>query len=323
MTKHLLAVLALALPVPVAAQAQPEPVDALTTEIQLADADRFAAMFEQTGGTPSAEEVQRLYLDPGSYGVAVFTPYRITSAENLAAAIAADPASYRKAIDVCLPQVRAANGDLRSIYLGLQGALPDAKLPQVYVLFGAGNSGGTADLGAQVLGLEVLCGLAEDHGGLRRWLRHFFAHETIHAMQQEAGAHADDDALLRNVLAEGAADFIARLVTGQEPDEAKAEFGMARETELFARFLADIDIVRDHGENDAGDHTNALQAERRWVGNYGSAPDGWPGELGYWLGLRIWEANWNAAEDKRAVLQRMLTLEDPRGVLATWAGRSD
>ena len=309
MKKLAFALVGLVLSAPLAAQ--PQPVDALTAEIQLDDADRFVAMFEQTGGKPTPEEVQILYLDQGSYGVEVFTPGRIVDAERLAAAIAAEPASYRKAIDDCLPQVRAANSDLRSIYLGLQGALPDADLPQVYVLFGAGNSGGTASLGAQVLGLEVLCELAEERDGLRRWLRHFFAHETIHALQSAQGAHTDDDVLLRNALAEGAADFIARLVTGEEPDQAKADFGLPREAELFATFLEDIETVNQGRHDDPA----SRRALRRWVGNYGSAPDGWPGELGYWLGLRIWEANWEASEDKRAVLQRMLTVDDPRAIL--------
>lgn len=308
MTRTLITLCALALPATLSAQV--EGVDPLTAEIQLADAERFVELFERTNGKPSAADIQAGYLDPGSYGVEIFTPHRIIDAERMAAQVAQNGEDYRRAIDVCLPLVREANADLRSIYLGLRGALPDASLPEIHILFGAGNSGGTAGPGAQVLGLEVICRMAPEPAALRRTLRHFFAHETIHALQSDAGAGTGDDYLLQSVLAEGAADFIARLVTGEEPDPARAEWAMPREMDLVRQLDADIDTVR---AGDEGRHA----AMRRWVGNYGSAPDGWPGELGYWMGLRIWERYWAQAQDKREALQRMLTLEDPRTVLET------
>ena len=69
----------------------PRPADPLTAEIETEDADRFAALFERTGGQPTAKQLQRHYLDRGSYGVHVFTPNRIIDASNLAAAIKAKP----------------------------------------------------------------------------------------------------------------------------------------------------------------------------------------------------------------------------------------
>ena len=291
----------------------PPPADALTAEIQLDDLARFVALFERTDGAPTAEELQREYIDPGSYGVEVFTPGRIVDGTRLAAAVAADPQAYRKAIDECLPQVRSANRDLRSIYLGLRGAFPDASLPQVYVLFGAGNSGGTAASGAQVLGLEVLCAQAETPEDIRRVLRQFFAHETVHALQRQAGSAGGRDFLLQSILAEGGADYIARLVTGEEPDRPRAEWAMPREAELVARLAADMDIVATATE---GTRPQAEAAMFRWVHNYGAAPDDWPSELGYWMGLRIWEGYWAQAKDKQDALMRMLTLENPREILA-------
>ena len=67
----------------------PPPADPLTVEVETGDADRFAALFEETGGKPSAERLQQDYLDRGSYGVQVFTPNRIVDAANLARRIAA------------------------------------------------------------------------------------------------------------------------------------------------------------------------------------------------------------------------------------------
>lgn len=300
--------------IPASAQERPVPADPLTVEIQIEDAIRFSHLFAKSDGKPSAQELQKQYINPGSYGITVFTPNRIVDGEKLAKAIAADPQMYLSAINTCLPVVKAANSDLRSIYLGMQGALPDAKLPQVYVLIGAGNSGGTAVAGAQVLGLETLCKISDTPEDLRQTLRHFFAHETVHALQQDAGLTFGQDDLLHNILAEGAADFIARLVTGEEPDSVRAAWAEPREAELWKQFLTDIELTRE-AEHHNDDGTPEGRAFRRWIGNYGNAPDGWPGELGYWIGLRIWERYYATASDKHAVLQEMLSIKSPRKIL--------
>lgn len=301
---------------PASAQERPAPADPLTVEIQLADADRFVKLFEATDGKPSAQELQEHYINPGSYGLSVFTPGRIGDGKRLAKAIAANPQMYKSAIDICLPVVKAANAELRSIYLGMQGALPEAKLPPIYVLFGAGNSGGTAARGVQVLGLETLCKVSDGPEELQRTLRRFFAHETVHVLQQDAGLTFGKDALLHNILAEGAADFIARLVTGEEPEPARSAWAEPREAELWEQFLADIDLTRAVAEYSGGD-TPEGAAFQRWIGNYGNAPDGWPGELGYWMGMKIWERYYAAAPDKHATLREMLSIKSPRKILET------
>lgn len=295
---------------------RPPPADPLTVTIHTEDADRFAALFAETKGSPTAEQLQRAYLDPASLAVPVFTPNRIGDAQRLAEAVANAPDDYSRAIAMCLPLVEQATADLRSIYLGLHGALPQAKLPQVYIVFGAGNSGGTAAPGAQVLGLEVLCRLSDEPEAFRRTLRHFFAHETVHSFQEDAGTEPLDDLLLNAVLAEGAADFIAQLVTGQEPDTARAAWARPREAELWRQFQTDLELTRALTERQYDSGGAAQEAFGRWVHNYGSAPDGWPGELGYWIGLRIWERYYAAAPDKGDALQEMLRLNDVRQILA-------
>lgn len=295
---------------------RPPAADPLTASVHAEDAERFAALFARTGGKPTARQLQRDYLDKGSYGVGVFTPGRIENADHLARSIAADPERYRKAIRTCLPAAKKADADLRAIYLGLHGALPSARLPQIYLVFGAGNSGGTAQPGAQVLGLEVLCDMAPDPAAFRRTLRQFFAHETVHSIQQDAGMRIAHDPLLTAVLVEGAADFIARLVTGEEPDARRAAWAAPREAMLWKQFGADIALTRTlTGEDDPPKGSPQDKAYRRWVANYNSAPDGWPGELGYWMGLRIWERYYAAAPDKRAALRDMLAVRDPRAIL--------
>ena len=314
----------LAIPLALFAAATPRPpaADPLTATVHAEDADRFAALFARTGGKPTPAQLQRDYLDKGSEGVRVFTPGRIVDAARLAKTIATNSDYYARAIRTCLPAAKAADADLRSIYLGLHGALPTAKLPQVYIVFGSATSGGTAAPGAQVLGLEVLCEISPTPAALRQTLRHFFAHETVHSFQQDAGMTLATDPLLTSVLVEGAADFIARLVTGEEPDAKRAAFALPREAELWKQFQADIALTRSlTDKDDPPDGSPQALAYMRWIGNYGSAPNGWPGELGYWIGMRIWERYYAAAPDKHAALAAMLAVRDPRAILKAGAYR--
>ena len=191
-------------------------VDALAAAVNLDDADRFVEIFERADGAPDAAALQSGYIDPGTYGLEVFTPGRIESGENLAAAIAADPDAYRRAIDVCLPIARASSSELRAVYLGLEGLLGDPELPELYALFGAGNSGGTAGPGAQVIGLEVICRGAKSEDEIKSLLRSFFAHETVHTLQVPGDQFAADvNPLTASVIQEGTADYVASLVTGR------------------------------------------------------------------------------------------------------------
>jgi threonine dehydrogenase-like Zn-dependent dehydrogenase len=288
--------------------APPPPADPLTAAINTQDAERFARLFTATQGHPTAEQIQKDYLDPGSYGVTVFTPGRITDARHLAEAVARNGPHYDHAIHACLPQLKAAETDLHSIYLALHGLLPDRPLPQIYVVFGAGNSGGTAGPGAQVLGLEVLCAHGDTPEALRATFRQLFAHETVHTFQHEA-ALAGNSPLLAAVLTEGGADFIAELVTGQPADASRAQWAAPREKELWAQFQQDMMTASQ------GPAAAAQEATQHWVGNYHHAPAGWPYEMGYWMGLRIWQAYYARAADKHQAIEDMLTWNDPQAVL--------
>jgi hypothetical protein len=291
----------------------PPPADPLTASIHSEDVERFARVFDATRGAPSADQLQRGYLDGASYGVAVFTPDRIVSAAHLAQAVAHDPAQYRRALTQCLPRVKAATTDLHAIYLALHGLLPEAALPQIYVVIGAGNSGGTAGPNAQVLGLEVLCAQDPSADGLRTTLRRFFAHETVHTFQHEPKDEAASP-LLAKALTEGAADFIAALVTGQTPEPARAAWAAPREAELWAQFRKDMAATRPAAAR--ADPAAARAATHRWLENYQAAPPGWPFEAGYWVGMRIWQSYYDRAPDKHRAIREMLDWDDADAMLA-------
>ncbi len=288
-------------------------VDALTVQVQSEDADRFVTAYEAADGAPSADALEAAYIAPGSDGLKIFTPGRIENGQKLADAIARNPADYRRAIDVCLPIAKSSSEELRAVYLAMEGLLGDPVLPEIFVLFGAGNSGGTAGPGAQVLGLEVLCRGDIDEPAIKALFRSFFAHETVHTLQpaEREGFYAKET-LLTVVLKEGVADYVAALVTGETPSPARAEWAASREAEIWKDFEKDRRKVAKRPLEKRFEKGSPVF---RWVSNSGSAPEGWPDELGYWLGMRIAEAYVEQSADKRAAVQELIDLEDTVSIL--------
>ncbi|MCT2559438.1 hypothetical protein N0B51_10650 [Tsuneonella sp. YG55] len=304
-----LAIAALGIALPGAAQAQI--ADPLAARVELDDARRFAELYRETWGTPTAAQLQERYIEPGSDAVAIFTPGRIVDGANLAATVAANPAAYTKAIDRCLPWAEQSSGELKATYLALHGLLPERLLPRIAVLFGAGNSGGTAGAGMQVLGLEVLCAGAPDEAAFRTALRGFFAHETIHTLQRIDPGARDIDLMLATAIAEGSADYVATLVTGQVGNVPRAEWAAWRRSWVFAEFAKDRAAMAAKGVT--GEERQARF--RRWFANAGSAPEGWPSELGYWVGSEIAAGYVAGANDPHAAIRDLLSFRDPRAIV--------
>ena len=290
-------------------------VDPLDAVVESADAHRFATLFERAKGHPDAAQLQSGYLDKSGLGVRVFTPDRIVDAANLAKAIAADPAKYQHAIDVCLPAADEASGEVRAIYLAYRGLVPSARLPRIFVVFGAGNSAGTAVPAAQVIGLERACQHLTDRKAFRDSIRHLAAHETAHALQSTL---ADDSParhdLLVWALREGGADFLGALVTGSDPSGANNAWGMAREQALMTQFLEDRATALGHWPAGADPDDTGKAAATRWFWNK-AGNDGRPADLGYWIGQRILYAYYQRQSDKRAAIGTILAMRDPDAIL--------
>ena len=289
-------------------------VDPLLVRVDDSAARRFAELYNATGGKPSAAQIQERYLANGGPAIAVFTPGRIGSAERLAGKIAANPKLYQDAVERCLPWLERRNAELRSTYLGLKGLLPDRPLPAIAVVIGANNSGGTAGNGMQVIGLEVICRLSPSEEAFADWMRQFFAHETVHTFQS---GEQDDVAngLLYSALREGVPDYVTQLVTGRIPNPKRDEWARGKEEWVWQQFLADAAIVRA-GTNAGGEMDEAATAAaRRWFGNAGDPPEGWPDELGYWVGMRIAEAYVAASPDPRAAIDRLINPDNVAEIL--------
>lgn len=273
-----------------AALAQEEGVDALEAEVVTEDAERFAELFAEDGDALSPAALQTGYLDRGTEAIGVFTEGRIKNAENLAAKIAENRDAYARAIDVCLPAAQAAKPDLRAIYLGYEGLLDDPKLPRTYALIGANNSGGTTGKNEIVLGLEVICRVAD--GGpddVRQWLRNFFVHEIAHTQQ----TFNPEPTLLSQVLTEGGAEFIGQLIAGETLNDKLGEWALPKEREIWEKFQEDISNPDFEGFSP-------------WLYT-GQPENGWPMDVGYWLGAQIAARYYENADDKRQAVRDILT----------------
>jgi Predicted Zn-dependent protease (DUF2268) len=268
------------------------------------DAERFTALLARNPA-PTAEELQREYIDPGSDGIRIFTPHRIENAGNLAANLRAARADYDKAIDLCLPVVRDFAGDAERVMRKVSELLGEADVAPAYVVFGAGNSGGTANEDGLVLGLEVVCRQPADAEQARRQLEDFVAHEITHVYQSRYAATDPQVDLLFIALREGFADFVMDRASGRPSavDAARTAFGLEREAGLWREFKRDLDAGRTEDTD--------------WFYKFDPKRSGQPADMGYWIGKRICERYYAQAGDKAEAMRTLLLMRDPRKILET------
>ncbi len=256
-----------------------------------------------TGGAPSAAQLQSDYLTPGTPGIAIFTEYRIKNADNLAHAVSKLRADYQHGIDLCLPEAERMHAEVSSTIAQVARLLGSADSAPTYFLFGAGNSGGTASRDGLGIGLEVICKEARTPAQAQQIIREFVAHEMTHVFQVRNGLEMNDHDLLQHTLSEGFADFMMGRLLGADTtvDATRRAYGQAHEAELWRQFQADV--AADKGDTD-------------WLFNAGTPPAGKVSDLGYWLGRRICESYYAKATDKAAAMRTLLLLRDPKRILA-------
>lgn len=267
-----------------------------------ADAERLAALLNQPT-LPPAATLQAQVLDPGTPGIRIFTPHRIQNAANLAAAIARDPAAYRKAVALCLPAAQSAQAEAAAVMARVATLLGQARPASAYVLMGAGNSGGTADPDGLALGLEVLCADVHTPAAARALILDFVAHEIAHVYQQRVDKPDAAPTLLASALTEGFADHVMEQVRGNAVGGAAAErqrHGLQHEAALWRQFQPELARRPPFGP---------------WLYDQRRLPSGQPPDMGYWIGKRICEAYLARAADKALALRTLLELRDPAQIL--------
>ena len=267
--------------------------------IHVEDVYRFYRLYDATHGRPSAEQLQRDYLDAGSEGLHHLAKIRKVTGEAIAKSLDARPEAYadaKRCMDV-LPRMRErlalALAELKRLYPTIESA------PST-VAVSRGKPVAVTDARGVIVGLEALCGVQYLEANLEDRFVHVMAHEYAHVQQARKAAALVDApkyTVLEASLLEGSAEFVAELVSGSVAYVGLPAMAKGREKALETAFLADQD------KTDLSD----------WLYN-GTLTK--PGDLGYWVGYRIAKSYYRHADDKQRALREILEMTDAKAFLA-------
>lgn len=266
-------------------------------EIRTSDVDRFYALYDATGGQPSAAALQA-YIDGGTDGFRAFARMRNTTGERIALAIEKQPAVYQQAkrCAEALPQVKSR---LATALARLKRLYPEASLPPVTLAVGRGKPVGTADANGVMIGQEALCAADFMNPDIEDRFVHVIAHEYVHVQQSRFSPENPEERVLKAALIEGGAEFIGELVSGSVGYKHLPPLVKGREKQFETRFLADVEVP-------------AIGSA--WLYNHPGTAEH-PADLGYWIGYRIAKAYYRQARDKGRALRDLIELRDPRAIL--------
>jgi hypothetical protein len=269
-------------------------------EIRTEDVARFYALYDATGGKPTVEQIEKDYLARGTQSLAEFARLRRVTAQSIADRLQSDPAMYAKAKQ-CLATLPAVEQRLAAAFTRLATLYPEAKFPPVAIVVGRGRPVGMTYPGGLTIGLEALCAADFMNPDVEDRFVHVIAHEYGHIQQTAPTDFEKDDpnaTVLRVSLAEGVAELVAELISGDVGNPRLAQWSHGKEAQIESAFARDMD-------------STDLSA---WLFNY-RGPDE-PYDMGYWVGYRIAKAYYLKAGDRKAALRNAIELDDPKTFLA-------
>jgi hypothetical protein len=268
--------------------------------IRIDDVARFYQIYDATRGQPAAEQLQRDYIDAGSPGLHHLEKIRNATGAMIAKALSAHPQIFADAkrcmavLPGVRPRVAAALHRLGRLY-------PRANFPSVTIVISRGKPAGVADASGVIIGLEALCAVNYLNPNVEDRFVHAIAHEYIHVQQALQSPTLYNDpkpTVLGASLIEGAAEFMATLITGEVAFSSPyAPSDTARDKDIEAQFIAD--------EN----KTDLSQ----WIDN-GTLTE--PGDAGYWVGYRIVKSYYEHAANRRRTVRSIIEMKDPKAFLA-------
>jgi|CXWL01.1.fsa_nt_gi hypothetical protein len=279
---------------------KPLNTDPNAVEIVSSDIDLFWKAYDKAKPDNSLYVFRDEYIRKGSIGLKDFTLIRIGSSCELVDTIEARPKYYASLREVSL-KAHTFKEPMRSAFRKLKEIYPDAVFPEVYLIIGRMNSGGTFTENALLIGVEMY-GMTPTtpKDELSEWhkkvlkpideIPYIVAHELIHYQQKFPKG---DRALLNSVIGEGSADFIAELIAGKHINHHLHDYGNQKERDLW------LELKRSMATNDSS----------LWLYNGGKITDR-PADLGYYMGYKIAEAYYKNAADKKQAVKDILEIKD-------------
>jgi hypothetical protein len=270
--------------------------------ILIDDVERFYRVYDAAQSSPTAEQLQTGYIDPGTDGLHQFVKLRDLSGATLALAIDKRPQIFAKAKE-CKAVLPAVRKRLDSALAELGRLYPGARYPPVTVLIGRGNTGGTTSATAVLIGMETLCSADWMNPDVEDRFVHLIAHEYAHVQQPAGNDDVPPGSVLETALIEGGAEFVAELISGDIGNSHLRAWTKGHELEIETRFAADEDS----------------KDLKPWLWNGPGTPDK-PGDLGYWVGYRIVKSYYLLAKDKKAALRDIFLIDETTA--KTFLGKS-
>lgn len=271
--------------------------------VYIADIDRFWIAYDSTRTTldtiKQEQFIQKLYIDKGTEGLHAFMKARDYDAKLWVQLINKYPRfwkSIRKNTLLIKSQAKVIEASIdrfRVLY-------PEMRPAKMYFTVGGLRSGGTTTDDMVLIGTEIATAdQYTDASELSDWLKGVFkaqdvtnlvalnVHEYVHT-QQKPG----DNNVLGQCIKEGAADFIADLITGKTNTNSYMIYGRQHEAELNELFKVDM-------------FSTALS---RWLYN-GTAVE--HADLGYFMGYNICKAYYQKSSSKKQAVKDIIELNYP------------
>lgn len=257
------------------------------------DVHNFVAAFQQMNPADSGCAWLEPYFRGATAGLAAYDQHFGVNRELLCATVLRSPDRYAR-VDSASAAFDSAAAQTGPLFEAFQHIYPAARPVPVYFVVGTGIAAGTT------VGLrDPVVLVAAERQGSTHGMVMTLLHEFVHTQQHypvigmlTGGPQILRGSVLRHSIAEGSADFLVELVTGEPRHNAYAE---AHEAELWARFRRDM-----HGTDYS-----------QWLYN-GQHParGNMPPDLGYWMGYRITKAYYENAHDKPQAVRDILNIRD-------------
>ena len=269
----------------------------VAAEIHTEDVELFYKIYDAAGGHPTAEQLQRDYIDAGSEGLHHLAKLRNVTGVRIADTLTKRPELYSNARR-CMAALPRVHERVDAAIRTLVRLYPQARTPPVTIAVGRGKPVGVGSpvTGLQI-GLEALCAAEWFNPNVEDRFVHVIAHEYGHVQQVRALVDHEHPTVLERSLIEGAAEFVAELTSGRMGYSHFPALTQGREREIETAFAADVD------QTDLS----------RWIDN-STLEQG--NELGTWVGYRIVKAYYQRAADKQQALREILEMSDPKAFLA-------
>ena len=256
--------------------------------------------WEQTNQTHNLKLLENQYLSIGSLGLNEFYRLKIRNKQKFVDTVDGLYEHY-KSLDIFTFEPNTLRPQLTQMFSKFSKWTNEAHPLDVYFVIGRLNSAGTVTDKGILIGTEHFVKSIPSELSNKGYKFSTFdsllptiAHEYVHSLQNQAGPPT----LIRAVIFEGGADFLAELVTGVSPFKKEHyRYGLANEPQVWNKFI---------DERYSTDVSN-------WIANRKN--DNWPADMGYYIGYQIAKDFYHNMSDKGEAFKHLTNVSKPEYIL--------